>query len=372
MPSVAQLTSGQHDPVLDLLAPYSEFPKEIRGKTVWTATEYANAPERWISRWTEQQLEDLSEAADRWAASGRPLTEITKETFQVSPRLAELFGQLREDLINGKGFALIKGMSTDAWGVQKSATAYLGIGAQIGVVVSQNRKGHTLGHVRDLGNDPNDISKVRIYSTAAKQYFHTDSSDLVGLLCLARALEGGESDIVSAHHVWNCLQKERPDIAELLTTPTFHFDRKGEVSDGQRPFVTKPIYHYLDGKVSSFFDPYYVKSIARHVEAGLIEAHTPQQLEAFEVLEQIASREALHMILDVGDLQFVADTHVFHARTAYKDYAPPAPRRHLLRLWLATPESQGGWKLPYPDSKLDKRGGIQVNSQPETCPLEAE
>ena len=64
--------------------------------------------------------------------------------------------------------------------------------------------------------------------------------------------------------------------------------------------------------------------------------------------------------------------HVFHARTAYVDYPPPEPRRHLLRLWLATPESESGWKRPFIDSAHEKRGGIQVNNQAETCPLEAE
>lgn len=52
------------------------------------------------------------------------------------------------------------------------------------------------------------------------------------------------------------------------------------------------------------------------------------------------------MILDPGDIQLLANTHVFHARTAYKDYPPgsvdergrPRVRRHLMRLWLSVPE----------------------------------
>jgi hypothetical protein len=127
----------------------------------------------------------------------------------------------------------------------------------------------------------------------------------------------------------------------------------------------------------------------------LIPGHSKEQLEAIEVLEQTAQRLSLHMVLKVGDIQFVADSewpydstclvrkatlthaltiaaHVLHARTAYRDHLPPAPRRHLLRLWLATPESQGGWKRPFPDSANEKRGGIQVNDQAETCPLDAE
>lgn len=73
------------------------------------------------------------------------------------------------------------------------------------------------------------------------------------------------------------------------------------------------------------------------------------------------------MILDIGDIQFVSDHHTLHARTAYKDHAPPAPRRQLLRLWLATPEAPDplnmgwtpGWKTIYNDSTHERRGGIQ-------------
>ena len=78
------------------------------------------------------------------------------------------------------------------------------------------------------------------------------------------------------------------------------------------------------------------------------------------------------MILDVGDIQFLSDAHVFHARTEYKDHAPPVPRRHLMRLWLATPEDEGGWSLPFPDNNDKKRGGIQVDDTPPVAPLDAE
>ena len=78
------------------------------------------------------------------------------------------------------------------------------------------------------------------------------------------------------------------------------------------------------------------------------------------------------MILEVGDIQFVANSHVLHARTEYKDHAPPTPRRHLMRLWLATPESEGGWCLPFHDSGEKKRGGIQVDDAPPVAHLDAD
>lgn len=78
------------------------------------------------------------------------------------------------------------------------------------------------------------------------------------------------------------------------------------------------------------------------------------------------------MILEVGDIQFLSNNHVFHARTEYVDHPPPHPRRHLMRLWLSTPETEGGWRLPFVDSKEFKRGGIQVDDTIENAPLDAE
>lgn len=251
----------------------------------------------------------------------------------------------------------------------------MGLGTYLGYFVSQNSRGHVLGHVKDVGEDSNQIDKVRIYRTNARQYFHCDDSDIVGLLCVARALEGGESDLVSSHSVWNALQKEHPDVAELLTQRIWYFDRKGEVSAGQEEWMKTSIF-YLEpgenGRVYSKWDPYFVRSLTRFSDKGLIPALSEEQKRAVQILEDTCVRLSLHMILEIGDIQFLTNNHVFHARTAYKDHAPPLPRRHLMRLWLATPESEGGWKLPFEDSDHKKRGGIQVNDNPPVAPLDAE
>ncbi|WWC70478.1 uncharacterized protein I206_104429 [Kwoniella pini CBS 10737] len=366
------LTSGQHEPVESLVQAYSSFPREVTGPTVWRREEYIDHPDLWKKTWTAEQIKDLETSYEGFLKTGLDLPQITRETFPLSPSVTSFLIGIREHIVNGPGFILIQGLPVAEWSIHKAAAIYLAIGTILGVTVSQNRKGHILGHVKDLGNDPTQIHKVRIYSTSARQFFHTDAADIVGLLCLAKAKEGGESDIVSAHHLWNTLQKERPDVAELLAKPDWYFDRKGETSEGQNEWIKKSVFYWHDGKLISHYDPYYVKSITRHVEAGHIPGHSVEQLEAIQVLEDTAQSLSLHMVLAVGDIQFVADTHVFHARTAYVDYPPPEPRRHLLRLWLSTPVSEGGWKRPYPDSDYYKRGGIQVNQQHETCPLDAE
>ncbi|KAL5343600.1 hypothetical protein BJX70DRAFT_352922 [Aspergillus crustosus] len=367
-------TTGQHPPLYEELHPFEEFPKSISGPTIWKADDYKNAPETWTHRFTSEELAELSATADAFLNSKTPLTGISKSNFPL-PKLSALLGTLREDLLNGKGFILFKGFPTQEWGNHKSAVAYMGLGTYLGYFVSQNSRGHVLGHVKDLGEDPTRIDSVRIYRTNARQYFHADDSDIVGLLCIARALEGGESDIVSTHNVYNTLAAERPDVLKTLTEPIWYFDRKGETSKGQEEWIKTSVLYLERGdnpRVYTKWDPYYVRSLTRFSDAGLVPPLSPTQLEALQVLEETCQRLALHMILEVGDIQFLSNSQVLHARTAYKDYAPPAPRRHLMRLWLATPEGEGGWKLPFWDANEKKRGGVQVDDTAPVAPLDAE
>ncbi|KAJ1578170.1 hypothetical protein NDA12_006593 [Ustilago hordei] len=283
--SIPELTSGQHDAIPSLLTTYSELPKQIAGPTVWDAASYSGEANRskWVHTFTETEIAQLESASQLWLESGRELGEVERSTFPLPSDLVATLTQLRERLVKGHGFYLFKGLPTKRWGNRLSAIAYLGLGSYLGNVVSQNRYGHILGHVKDLGEDPTKIDKVRIYRTNARQFFHTDSSGgIVGLLCLHKAIEGGESDIVSSHAVWNHLQAHRPDLAELLASNIWHFDRKGEVSSSnpyspdepQKEWLTRPIFHLVKGQPENrlilTYDPYYLKSIQRHVDAGHI------------------------------------------------------------------------------------------------------
>lgn len=247
------------------------------------------------------------------------LTE-SQDNFRLT-KLSKVLNVLREDLLNGKGFIRFKGFPASQWGPHKTAVGYMGLGTYLGYFISQNGHGHVLGHVKDVGDDASQIDKVRIYRTTARQFFHADESDIVGLLCVHRAAEGGESDIVSVHNVWNTLQREHPDVAELLTKPIWYFDRKGELSHGQQEYIRQPVI-YLEnggrGRVYIRWDPYFVRSLTRLSDRGVIPPLSDEQMHALHTLEETCQRLALHMVLEVGDIQFVSNTHLLHARTAYR------------------------------------------------------
>lgn len=92
---------------------------------------------------------------------------MEQESFPLS-NLACFLQTLRAELLKGKGFILFKGLPVKEWGNHKSAVAYMGLGTYLGYFVSQNGRGHVLGHVKDVGEDSKRIDKVRIYRTNAR------------------------------------------------------------------------------------------------------------------------------------------------------------------------------------------------------------
>lgn len=113
-------TSGQHGPIFDRIRPYSHFPKEVTGPTVWKAEDYRNNPERWTHVFSDEEIAELGKASDDFIASGMPLTGMRQDLFPL-PKLEAFFETVRKEILNGKGFILFKGIPVDEWGLQKSA-----------------------------------------------------------------------------------------------------------------------------------------------------------------------------------------------------------------------------------------------------------
>lgn len=76
-------TSGQHPPLYHQLSPYQDFPHDIAGPTVWDADDYKNNPERWTHWFTDEEIAEMSEAADEFRNAGIPLTGISKVALQA-------------------------------------------------------------------------------------------------------------------------------------------------------------------------------------------------------------------------------------------------------------------------------------------------
>ncbi len=306
------------------------LPERIDTPSAWRGADMVRRSD-WIEPLSAAELGELAAASDSWIDVAADLTLLTREQFAL-PLLAPRLARLRTELVDGRGFALLRGLPVVRWGRRRAAVAFYGLGAHLGRALSQNAQGHVLGHVRDLGlasNDPN----VRIYQTHERQTFHTDSADLVGLLCLHPACSGGLSALVSSNTLYNEMRALRPDLAACLFEP-LATDRRGEVPAGAKPYFEIPLFNWFAGQLSAIYQRQYIDSAQRFADAPRLSA---AQVQALDLLDRLANDPELHftMALEPGDMQFVHNHALLHDRTAFSDWPEPQRRRHLLRLWLA-------------------------------------
>ena len=210
--------------------------------------------------------------------------------------------------------------------------AYFALGLHLGTPVSQDAEGTLLGHVRDERVERTG-PEVRLYRTRARQDFHTDGADIIGLLCLHGARSGGESELASSYAVYNEILRRRPDLLELLYELMW-WDRNGEEAPGDDPAFPLPILHDVDGLPRVFSIGWYIRDAQRHAHVPRL---TSAQVEALDLIEAIANDPAFHVDMDFqpGDVQLLNNAKILHSREAYEDHQELAERRHLLRLWLS-------------------------------------
>ncbi len=300
----------------------------------WHAADLAD-PSEWRHDLSVGEVRELEAALAVAKATGKPLADLEREDFPL-PVLAATVAHWLEMLQRGRAFLNVRGIPTEKLGDNDSALLYWGLGLHLGAAVSQNAAGDLLGHVRDTGADPKDTS-VRLYKTRVDLTFHSDGSDLVGLLCLRQGRSGGENRLVSTAALYNEILRRRPDRIPLLYEPV-HWDRNDEQAEGEAPTFELPICRYADGRLTFFYIGWYIRDAQRHPVPRL----RPEQHELLDLIDAIAEDPAFHvcMRLEPGELNLLKNNAVLHSRTAYQDFDEPERKRHLIRLWLT---AHGDW-----------------------------
>jgi Taurine catabolism dioxygenase TauD, TfdA family len=350
--------------------PLLTLPPEIHGASAWYGPEMLTRRD-WIEHLSETEIAEVERATKPLSEARVEITAIRRDDFPL-PTLGPRIRRILDDTLNGRGFALIRSLPVERWTKLESAIAFFGIGAHIGSARPQNAKGHMLGHVKDLGlssSDPN----TRIYQTRERQTFHTDSCDVVALICLRPAKSGGLSSLVSSVTIFNEMRRRRPDLAKILFEPV-ETDRRGEMDAGQKPYFRIPVFNWHSGLLSTIYQRQYIESARRLPDVPPL---TARQIEAIDMFDALANDPALnmHMELRPGDVQLVHNHTILHDRTAFEDWPELDRKRHLLRLWLAPANAR---QLPpifaerYGRITPGDRGGVEVSGMKLTAPLDAE
>lgn len=324
----------------------------IPGLCAWRGDEIAGGGS-WLGAWTPGELAEIDAALAAVMDRGLAWSALTKDDFPL-PTVAGRLAAVAEELEEGRGFVKLTGLPVARYGPDELKVIWMGLARHLGRPVFQDSNGQLMREIRDesaeLGGDLGArhgrlsaadgggeflSSKARTYSSGELRY-HTDRTDVVGLLTVGQARSGGVSKIASAVAVHNAMLARRPDLLALLYRPV-HRSRLGEEEGGEAVTYPLPVFGLRDGKVTSHYSRTYI-------EAAQLLPATPRMTEAhwqaLDLLAELAEEHALQMRLEPGDIQFLNNHVIYHARTSFEDDAEAGQVRRLYRVWLAMPNSR--------------------------------
>lgn len=299
----------------------------------------AEVPDGWTGetldsnwRWTlsSEQIDELIKAGSGINCDNRREVSALHLDPPPLPTLAGKLERLERNLLHGRGFELIQGFPADKVEQAVTTGAMLVLSAHLGSLRHQNAAGDLVGHVRNTGVQSTDPG-VRLYQTSERQTFHTDSTDVVGLLALSQASEGGLSMVVNAQTAYHAMVSRHGTLVDELFKPVAT-DRRGEIPEGHGPWFTIPVFTWWDGRLTVLYQRQYINSARRFPDAPAL---SDRQIAALDAFDDVCNDPALHLSMElaVGDIQFVHNHSILHDRTAFVDN--PQRPRHLLRTWMS-------------------------------------
>jgi hypothetical protein len=274
-------------------------------------------------------LREIDRAVRRIKAAGLGLDDLQREHFEI-PSLRPVIDEIRYQIEDGRGFVVVRRLPVEDYSKDEIGMIFWGLGTHLGRGLSQSVLGDRLGHVKDFSRE-----------------------DPRALACLRSAQSGGVSRLTSALTVHNVMLDEYPEALERLYRG-YVFHRRGEEKPGDLPYTPYrvPVYSNTKGKISARY-------VRTYVEAGEAAAGRPMdeaELSVLDRFEEVTKRPELMLefTLQPGEMYFINNYTILHARTAFDDGdAEEDRRRHLLRLWLDVPQMR-------PVHSHIKSGGIEA------------
>jgi hypothetical protein len=306
----------------------------------WTRASFKSAAEFTVTLddTDREELRSAVIAVERGERPGR-IELHTREDFPfpgLGPKLLRAYEELRA----GRGFVVLRGIPTGGFTLDRFIEAAWGIGTHLGRALSQDGQGGLIAHLWDPSPDD---PAMKTYRSAQVLVPRTDMTAMLALACWHMPAAGGVYVLTSGITVHNQIKQQAPALLAALYRG-FHCHRFGEEAPGEPPITPHrvPVFATVDGEISC----HYQRSAIAAGERGLGHEVSTTDLAALDVFDKVArlpeNRVALR--LDRGDMLLINNYAILHARTRFTNYADAALKRHLVRLWLDTPDFR---KVPF-------------------------
>jgi hypothetical protein len=305
---------------------------------------------RWIRALEPADIAEIDAALRSTQAKGVPWHETTADDFPLD-RLGARLDEIADELEEGCGMVTLRGLPVERYEPLALRQIWFGIGSHLGRPIYQNNRGELMREIKDEGASVGErygqlkrdkasggvflSSYARTLSNGVLR-FHTDRCDVVGLLCARQADTGGRSLLCSSVAVHNEMLRRRPDLVDALFENVYR-SRLGEEKGGEEKSYPLPIFGVRDGKFTSHYSLTYIEAAQLRPEVPRL---TAAQSEALVLLTDLANELSFEMTLEPGDMQFLNNHVVYHARTPFTDDAAAGRSRLLYRIWLTMPNSR--------------------------------
>ncbi|KAK8088901.1 hypothetical protein PG997_003862 [Apiospora hydei] len=294
----------------------SGYPATLDSRLAWKGSDFKDE-ESYVCHMTEGDVAEI---------------KSTLEHFKA----LELDGDLVNELHNGKGFSVIRGIKPSDFSVEELTMVWLGIQAHIvDQRGRQDHKGNMLVHIIADNSSAEMLGHHR-HSTSSISFHNEEAGDCVGWLTRSTPASGGRCIISSAYHVYNVLAAYRPDMIRTLAKSDWPF--------AIPKFQCRPVIFYHNSKLIMNFGRTPLLGNATHPRPSSLPQVNDRQREALDAIEAIARATQLEITTQAGDMHFINNMAVLHRREGFVNGQTGREKRHLVRMRLRS--SALGWDIP--------------------------
>ncbi|EIZ81024.1 taurine catabolism dioxygenase TauD/TfdA [Novosphingobium sp. Rr 2-17] len=314
----------------------AEVPPPVLTDAAWRGDELMKG-DSWIYQLDDAQVAELEALGRTFLEEDPDLRFVKAEDYPLDV-CAPAVASWRQDVDFGRGFVLVRGLRSDFYSDALSSAIYYVLGLHMGDPIRQNEMGDLLDHVYATSEKMMDDPTAKSSKVRDQLVYHSDSSDIVALMCLRGAKEGGLSCLVSGAQIYNEILERRPDLAHLLLQP-FNWDWRRQDAEAPADTYTSPVVSVQDGVFSMYAGSLYIITAQDYPGVPKL---TEDQLEVLRLFDEITYEPGMAIEMDFrpGDIQWLSNYAALHARTLFHDYPEPQRKRHLLRLWLSSKTSR--------------------------------
>ncbi|ORY00358.1 hypothetical protein BCR34DRAFT_494590 [Clohesyomyces aquaticus] len=329
---------------------YDKLPGMVSGPMVWKGAELD--PLKYVLQLQAHEIANIRAAILAFKLSGLPRSSVTQATFPLAEELAKKLASISDEVHNGWGVAVLRGLDAARLNDEEATIAFVGISSYVCPSrATDSYANQTLSHIRDATHDAVPKGAEHLGLAGSKlpvaMDFHSDrfSGDVLALHVRndGGADSGGEQFIASFWQIYNELLETEPSVLETMAAADWPFELK---QPNAPPYLELgPTLFFADGK-----------PICQLVKAPLLGSPqiprssdmpclSQEQHHALEVVEGLARRFSSKLDRRVGDIQYIHNLSMLHARSAYGSKSSSSPgQRHLLRMFLRDPRKM--WTKP--------------------------